>query len=547
MDILSTNRSNARHDEQLYRQWFDYADADNDGRLTGDDTVKFFSLSQLPRADLKQVWAIADVKRQGFLGFKEFVSAMQVISLAQSGKDLSPNMLRNADLDSISAPTMVGLEELIEKRQQRTSPSSNGSFRSNGPSPQKSQTSQWFNQKAPRKSLSSISVTSIIDGLKKLYIEKLKPLEVTYRFDDFVSPSLTESDFDARPQVMLLGQYSTGKTTFIKHLLRTSYPGAHIGPEPTTDRFVVVMGGSDERNVPGNTIAVQADMPFSGLTRFGQAFLSKFECSQMPHPLLDHLTFVDTPGVLSGEKQRTQRSYDFTGVTEWFASKCDLILLLFDPHKLDISDEFKRVIMSLRGHDDKIRIVLNKADQVDTQQLMRVYGALMWSLGKVLNTPEVMRVYIGSFNDRPIDEEKIGPSGKDLFEREQEDLLADLKDIPRKACDRKINEFVKRARQAKIHAYIIGQLKKDMPAMMGKNKAQKKLTDNLEDEFAKVQREFHLPPGDFPRVDHYRERLAGYNFDKFEKLKPKMVQAVDDMLGYDIPQLLQRFRNPYDN
>lgn len=85
--------------------------------------------------------------------------------------------------------------------------------------------------------------------------------------------------------------------------------------------------------------------------------------------LLEHLTFVDTPGVLSGEKQRTQRSYDFTGVTSWFAAKCDLILLLFDPHKLDISDEFKRVISSLRGHDDKIRVVLNKADQVDTQQV----------------------------------------------------------------------------------------------------------------------------------------------------------------------------------
>lgn len=85
--------------------------------------------------------------------------------------------------------------------------------------------------------------------------------------------------------------------------------------------------------------------------------------------LLEHITFVDTPGVLSGEKQRTQRSYDFTGVTSWFAAKCDLILLLFDPHKLDISDEFKRVIGSLRGHDDKIRVVLNKADQVDTQQV----------------------------------------------------------------------------------------------------------------------------------------------------------------------------------
>jgi len=29
--------------------------ADADGRLTGPDAVKFFSLSQLPRADLKQV------------------------------------------------------------------------------------------------------------------------------------------------------------------------------------------------------------------------------------------------------------------------------------------------------------------------------------------------------------------------------------------------------------------------------------------------------------------------------------------------------------
>lgn len=49
-----------------------------------------------------------------------------------------------------------------------------------------------------------------------------------------------------------------------------------------------------------------------------------------------------------------------------------------------------------------------------------------------------------------------------------------------------INEFVKRARQAKIHAYIIGQLKKEMPAMIGKVKAQQRLIDNLEDEFGKV-------------------------------------------------------------
>ncbi|GKC79986.1 zinc finger, CCHC-type containing protein [Tanacetum coccineum] len=43
-------------------------------------------------------------------------------------------------------------------------------------------------------------------------------------------------------------------------------------------------------------------------------------------------------------------------------------------------------------------------------------------------------------------------------------------------------------------------LKKEMPSMMGKAKAQQKLIDNLEDVFAKVQREHRLPAGDFPYV-----------------------------------------------
>lgn len=34
-----------------------------------------------------------------------------------------------------------------------------------------------------------------------------------------------------------------------------------------------------------------------------------------------------------------------------------------------------------------------------------------------------------------------GPIGKELFEKEQEDLLTDLKDIPKKACDRRVSDF----------------------------------------------------------------------------------------------------------
>jgi hypothetical protein len=42
--------------------------------------------------------------------------------------------------------------------------------------------------------------------------------------------------------------------------------------------------------------------------------------------ILNKITIIDTPGVLSREKQRARRSYDFTGVISWFAEKGDLIL-----------------------------------------------------------------------------------------------------------------------------------------------------------------------------------------------------------------------------
>ena len=44
-----------------------------------------------------------------------------------------------------------------------------------------------------------------------------------------------------------------------------------------------------------------------------------------------------------------------------FAERVDLIVLLFDPFKLDISDELTGVIRRFRGHEDKVRVVLNKS------------------------------------------------------------------------------------------------------------------------------------------------------------------------------------------
>ena len=63
--------------------------------------------------------------------------------------------------------------------------------------------------------------------------------------------------------------------------------------------------------------------------------------------------------------------------------------------------------------------------------------------------------------------------------------------------------------------------------------------------FAQVAREHHLPLSDFPKVDQFKEVLSGYSFDTFEKLQQKLSADVDHVLAYEVPALLQRYRNPY--
>ncbi|XP_022159417.1 EH domain-containing protein 1-like [Momordica charantia] len=106
----------SREHQKIYQEWFDYADSDGDGRITGNDAIKFFSMSALPRQDLKQVWAIADSKREGYLGFKEFITAMQLVSLAQSGGEVSHDVLSSnsgVDLKGLNPPKMEGLDAIL--------------------------------------------------------------------------------------------------------------------------------------------------------------------------------------------------------------------------------------------------------------------------------------------------------------------------------------------------------------------------------------------------------------------------------------------------
>jgi len=125
--------------------------------------------------------------------------------------------------------------------------------------------------------ISLFDKNAIYEGLKRMYRKKILPLELASKYGHFHSPPLSPSDFDAKPMVLLLGQYSVGKTSFIKYLLGRDFPGIRIGPEPTTDRFTAIMEGEVDKVIPGAALASQADRSFRGLSPFGNNFLSRLE------------------------------------------------------------------------------------------------------------------------------------------------------------------------------------------------------------------------------------------------------------------------------
>jgi len=220
---------------------------------------------------------------------------------------------------------------------------------------------------------------------------------------------------------------------------------------------------------------------------------------------------------------------------KWFADRVDMIVLLFDVSKLDISDEFRRIILSMRGNDHKIHIILNKADGVTTQQLLRVYGALMWSLGKVMDTPEVSRVYVGSFWDGKLQNENL----RDLFEQEENDLYTKLSQLPHGAAVRKVNDLIKRARLAKVHAILLDHLYSQMPTFFGHAKEQARLIQNLTTIYHEIARSKGLPLGDFPDPKMMQERFADMDFSTFSPLDPKKLAALEELLAVDLPKLLK--------
>lgn len=191
------------------------------------------------------------------------------------------------------------------------------------------------------------SCPSSIIALHRYYEAKVLPTERRHLFTHFHTPSFSQPELEGKPIIMLLGQYSVGKTSFVEYLCNGKYPGADIGPEPTTDVFAHIHYAESPITIDGPALAQDHNYALKGFEMFGERFLNKLRATNFKADILQHISIIDTPGILAGKKQTESRGYDYAAIITYLAERVDKIILMFDASKLDVSDEYRDVSSSL--------------------------------------------------------------------------------------------------------------------------------------------------------------------------------------------------------
>lgn len=386
-------------------------------------------------------------------------------------------------------------------------------------------------------------IDRVLGELLRLYRTNVEPLEKSFLYDQFKPSWFSETIVQKKPFITFLGPFSAGKSTFINYLMQSNY--LLTGPQPVTDKFTVIMHGDEIQQIPGRVLVADSSQPFRGLQQFGDSFLECFQGVAAPHPILRSVSLIDTPGVLEAAGDSHQRRYDYIKVCRWFVEKSDLVFFLFDPSKLDAGPELRMLFKhALRGFESKIRIVLNKADTVGPQELMRVYGALFWNLSNLINTTEPPRVYVSSFWDQPY---KPG-TNHELFTDEKSDLLYDLTEVvPLQSLDKRVTSVLRRTQDVLNHALLLAAFRTRMPKFFGKDKAKKELYNKLPEICEDLSNKYKISTHDFCPPEEYIPFLDKNDVESFpdtEKMEKKgWINNMRKMIDSDLPMLLKPIKS----
>ena len=386
-------------------------------------------------------------------------------------------------------------------------------------------------------------IDRILEELQRIYTNSIRNLEVAFDYDIFRPSWFAETIVQKKPFILFLGPWSTGKSTFINYLMQANV--LVTGPHPTTDKFTVILHGDELESVAGRVLVSDSAQPFRGLHQFGDAFVESMIGVLAPHPILRSVSFIDTPGVLESGGEVNKRRYDYIKVMRWFVERSDLVFVMFDPTKLDAGPELRKVFkQALRHQESKIRIVLNKADSVGAQELMRIYGSLFWTLSNLVSSTEPPRVYVSSFWDQP-----YKPfTNHELFSDEKADLIYELTDtIPRQSLDKRVSSVLRRANDVYLHSLLCATMAGRLPSFFGKDKAIRKEIASLPATFQDLAERNKLAVEDFGSPEEYDKFFSKVDMTKMLNVEKcnskKWFKNIKDAINVELPGLLKPIKN----
>lgn len=280
-------------------------------------------------------------------------------------------------------------------------------------------------------------VASLRNEIVDTVARQLSPIASHYGFCDVP----LETDISWRPMVLIIGNYSSGKSSLINEFLGAEIQKA--GQAPTDDSFTVITHDpdtSDEEEIrvtdeqDGKSLINDPDYPFSTLRTQGQRFAAHFRLKKVNSPFLRDLAIVDTPGMLDSITER-DRGYDYHEIIGDLAQKADLILVLFDAHKAGtVREAYKsiRETLNTRTFEDRVLFVLNRIDEcASLEDLLRVYGALCWNLSQITGRKDIPPIHL-TYSPTASQQSGTHPEHLPLLENQREQLRQAILNAPKR-------------------------------------------------------------------------------------------------------------------
>ncbi|XP_049938586.1 translation initiation factor IF-2 isoform X22 [Schistocerca serialis cubense] len=389
----------------------------------------------------------------------------------------------------------------------------------------------------------------ILRDLKRLYDNAIKPLETLYKYRDLSNRHFGDPEIFSKPLILFMGPWSGGKSSIINYLLDNEYTGTALrtGAEPSPAYFNIVMWGDRSEVLDGTQLA--ADWTFSGLQKFGQGLLDRLRGLRLPNKLLEKVNIVEIPGILEIRKQ-VERLFPFNDACQWFIDRADIIFLVYDPAKLDVGPETEAILDQLKGRESQTRIVLNKADQVKPEELMRVQGTLIWNISPLMSSSEPPVMYSTSLWSLPYE---LGAPVR-LLQAQEHAFLQDM----RKAIDRRVENKIASARRFAVrvrnHAKMVDCYLTTYYNHKGLFGNRKRVSDDI----IERPQDYHIYEGlstltnisryDLPDPDVYRDffRLNPlYDFPLLSStctyFRGCPINRLDVAIAYDLPELVGKY------